>query len=123
MPGEWNEPKQQPGAGCPIRGVLDRIGDQWSLLTLEALEHEKKRFNELQREIGDVSKQMLSKTLRHLEQDGFISRTVYPEVPPRVDYELTEMGRSFLIPMKVLIGWADRNHSEILRARERNETG
>ncbi|MGG7580474.1 winged helix-turn-helix transcriptional regulator [Rhizobium sp. Nf11,1] len=123
MPGEWNEPKQQPGAGCPIRGVLDRIGDQWSLLTLEALEHEKKRFNELQREIGDVSKQMLSKTLRHLEQDGFISRTVYPEVPPRVEYELTEMGRSFLIPMKVLIGWADRNHSEIMRARERNETG
>ncbi|MBX5133214.1 helix-turn-helix transcriptional regulator [Rhizobium lentis] len=123
MPGEWNEPKQQPGAGCPIRGVLDRIGDQWSLLTLEALEHEKKRFNELLREIGDVSKQMLSKTLRHLEQDGFISRTVYPEVPPRVEYELTEMGRSFLIPMKVLIGWADRNHSEILRARERNETG
>ncbi|MDK4732117.1 helix-turn-helix domain-containing protein [Rhizobium sp. CNPSo 3490] len=123
MPGEWNEPKQQPGAGCPIRGVLDRIGDQWSLLTLEALEHEKKRFNELLREIGDVSKQMLSKTLRHLEQDGFISRTVYPEVPPRVEYELTEMGRSFLIPMKALIGWADRNHSEILRARERNETG
>ncbi|MBB3354694.1 DNA-binding HxlR family transcriptional regulator [Rhizobium sp. BK049] len=123
MPGEWNEPKQQPGAGCPIRGVLDRIGDQWSLLTLEALEQEKKRFNELQREIGDVSKQMLSKTLRHLKRDGFISRTVYPEVPPRVEYELTEMGRSFLIPMKVLIGWADRNHSEILRARERNETG
>ncbi|MBX5152975.1 helix-turn-helix transcriptional regulator [Rhizobium lentis] len=123
MPGEWNEPKQQSGAGCPIRGVLDRIGDQWSLLTLEALEHEKKRFNELQREIGDVSKQMLSKTLRHLEQDGFISRTVYPEVPPRVEYELTEMGRSFLIPMKALIGWADRNHSEIMRARERNETG
>lgn len=123
MPGEWNEPKRQPGAGCPIRGVLDRIGDQWSLLTLEALEQEKKRFNELQREIGDVSKQMLSKTLRHLEQDGFISRTVYPEVPPRVEYELTEMGRSFLIPMKALIGWSDRNHSEMMRARERNETG
>ncbi|MBB4235717.1 winged helix-turn-helix transcriptional regulator [Rhizobium esperanzae] len=123
MPGETDEPKQQPGAGCPIRGVLDRIGDQWSLLTLEALEHEKKRFNELLREIGDISKQMLSKTLRHLEQDGFISRTVYPEVPPRVEYELTEMGRSFLIPMKALIGWADRNHPQIMSARERNERG
>ncbi|ANL37474.1 HxlR family transcriptional regulator protein (plasmid) [Rhizobium phaseoli] len=84
-----------PGAGCPIRGVLDRIGDQWSLLTLEALESEKKRFNELLREIGDISKQMLSKTLRHLEQDGYIRRTVYPEVPPRVEYELTELGTIF----------------------------
>ncbi|SCB58796.1 transcriptional regulator, HxlR family [Rhizobium aethiopicum] len=123
MPEETDEPKLQPGAGCPIRGVLDRIGDQWSLLTLEALEDEKKRFNELLREIGDISKQMLSKTLRHLEQDGFISRTVYPEVPPRVEYELTEMGRSFLIPMKALIGWAERNHSEIMSARQRHESG
>ena len=98
-----------PGAGCPIRGVLDRIGDQWSLLTLEALETEKKRF-----------KQMLSKTLRHLEQDGYISRTVYPEVPPRVEYELTELGRSFLTPMKTLIQWAEQNHPEIIRSRLRH---
>lgn len=110
-----------PGAGCPIRGVLDRIGDQWSLLTLEALESEKKRFNELLREIGDISKQMLSKTLRHLEQDGYIRRTVYPEVPPRVEYELTELGRSFLIPMKALVGWAEQNHPEIIRSRLRHE--
>ncbi|RUM07806.1 winged helix-turn-helix transcriptional regulator [Rhizobium chutanense] len=123
MPGEKNEPKLPPGAGCPIRGVLDRIGDQWSLLTLEALDDEKKRFNELLREIGDISKQMLSKTLRHLEQDGFISRTVYPEVPPRVEYELTEMGRSFLIPMRALIGWAEQNHPAIISARRRHETG
>ncbi|RUM22226.1 transcriptional regulator [Rhizobium vallis] len=123
MPGEMDEPKQRPGTGCPVRGVLDRIGDQWSLLTLEALDDDKKRFNELLREIGDISKQMLSKTLRHLEQDGFISRTVYPEVPPRVEYELTEMGRSFLVPMKALIGWADQNHSAIIRSRQRHETG
>lgn len=122
MPRETDEPKQRPGAGCPIRGVLDRIGDQWSLLTLEALEDEKKRFNQLLREIGDISKQMLSKTLRHLEQDGFIRRTVYPEVPPRVEYELTELGRSFLIPMKALVGWAEQNHPEIIRARLRHET-
>ncbi|UVD60468.1 helix-turn-helix transcriptional regulator (plasmid) [Rhizobium sp. Pop5] len=123
MSGEKNEPKPAPGTGCPVRGVLDRIGDQWSLLTLEALEDGKKRFNELLREIGDISKQMLSKTLRHLEQDGFVTRTVYPEVPPRVEYELTEMGRSFLIPMKALIGWAERNHPQIMSARQRNETG
>ena len=122
MPAKRDEPKQQPGAGCPVRGVLDRIGDQWSLLTLAALEEGKKRFNELLREIGDISKQMLSKTLKHLEQDGFIRRTVYPEVPPRVEYELTEMGRSFLVPMKALIGWADRNHTAIKSARQRYET-
>ncbi|MCV9945198.1 MULTISPECIES: helix-turn-helix domain-containing protein [unclassified Rhizobium] len=110
------------GAGCPVRGVLDRIGDQWSLLTLEALEDEKKRFNQLLREIGDISKQMLSKTLRHLEQDGFIRRTVYPEVPPRVEYELTELGQSFLIPMKALVGWAEQNHAAINSARRRYET-
>ncbi|NKM56954.1 transcriptional regulator [Rhizobium anhuiense] len=122
MSRETDEPKQRPGAGCPIRGVLDRIGDQWSLLTLEALEDEKKRFNQLLREIGDISKQMLSKTLRHLEQDGFIRRTVYPEVPPRVEYELTELGQSFLIPMKALIGWAEQNHTAIKSARQRYET-
>ncbi|TBC91633.1 transcriptional regulator (plasmid) [Rhizobium leguminosarum] len=121
MPKETDEPKQQPGAGCPIRGVLDRIGDQWSLLTLEALEDGKKRFNELMREIGDISKQMLSKTLRHLEQDGFVRRTVYPQVPPRVEYELTELGQSFLIPMKTLIGWAEQNHAAITSARQRHE--
>jgi DNA-binding HxlR family transcriptional regulator len=121
MPKETDEPKQQPGAGCPIRGVLDRIGDQWSLLTLDALENEKKRFNELLREIGDISKQMLSKTLKHLEQDGFVRRTVYPQVPPRVEYELTELGRSFLIPMKALVGWAEQNHAAISIARLRHE--
>ncbi|AUW45782.1 winged helix-turn-helix transcriptional regulator [Rhizobium leguminosarum] len=121
MPKEMDEPKQQPGAGCPIRGVLDRIGDQWSLLTLEALEDGKKRFNELMREIGDISKQMLSKTLRHLEQDGFVRRTVYPQVPPRVEYELTELGQSFLIPMKTLIGWAEQNQQAIISARQRHE--
>lgn len=103
---------------CPIRDVLDRIGDQWSLLVLEALEHGLKRFNELLREIGDISKQMLSRTLRRLEQDGFVTRRVYPEVPPRVEYALTDLGRSFLVPMKVLVGWADDNHRTIVEARK-----
>lgn len=104
---------------CPIRDVLDRIGDQWSLLVLEALEEETLRFNELLRHIGDISKQMLSRTLKHLEQDGLIQRTIYPEVPPRVEYRLTELGRSFLVPMQGLIVWADSNHRTVCEARER----
>lgn len=85
---------------CVIRDVLDRIGDQWSLLVLLALESQTKRFSELMREIDDISKQMLSRTLRRLEQDGFVTRTIYPEVPPRVEYTLTELGRSLLKPMQ-----------------------
>ncbi|MDE3026879.1 MAG: helix-turn-helix transcriptional regulator [Paracoccaceae bacterium] len=103
---------------CPIRDVLDRIGDQWSLLVLQSLEGGTRRFNELIREIGDISKQMLSRTLKHLEQDGFISRTVYAEVPPRVEYDLTPLGRSFLVPMRDLVTWADENHRRICAARD-----
>ncbi|MFT4302221.1 MAG: helix-turn-helix domain-containing protein [Desulfovibrio sp.] len=117
-----NEKAQHDGSfefeqPCPIRDVLDRIGDQWSLLVLEALEIQTLRFNELAREIGDISKQMLSRTLKRLEQDGFILRTIYPEVPPRVEYQLTGLGRSFLVPMQTLIVWADSNHHAICNAR------
>jgi len=103
--------------GCPIRDVLDRIGDQWSLLVLAALEPETLRFNVLLRRIGDVSKQMLSRTLRRLEEDGFVARTVYAEVPPRVEYSLTDLGRSFLEPMRALIRWADTHQAEVEAAR------
>ncbi|WP_265517420.1 winged helix-turn-helix transcriptional regulator [Nitratireductor luteus] len=102
---------------CPIRDVLDRIGDQWSLLILQVLEHGTMRFSEIERAITDISKQMLSKTLRRLEEDGFVRRTLYPEVPPRVEYELTDLGRSFLVPMKRLIAWANENHRAICEAR------
>ncbi|MCE9665653.1 helix-turn-helix transcriptional regulator [Halomonas sp. M5N1S17] len=104
---------------CPIRDVLDRIGDQWSVLILLTLQPGTKRFNELMREIGDISKQMLSRTLKHLEQDGFITRTVYPEVPPRVEYDLTELGHSFLEPMQAMVDWADTHHRTIAEARRR----
>jgi DNA-binding HxlR family transcriptional regulator len=103
---------------CPIRDVLDRIGDRWSLLVLAALADGTLRFSELARAIGDVSKQMLSTTLKHLEEDGLIRRTLYPEVPPRVEYDLTDMGRSFLIPLKSLVTWADEHHRAICEARE-----
>lgn len=102
---------------CPIRDVLDRIGDQWTLLVLEALDDRVLRFNELGRAIPDISKQMLTRTLRRTEEDGFVSRTLYAEVPPRVEYALTDLGRSLLVPMKALIAWADENHSAIRKAR------
>lgn len=108
------DPQNNP---CPIRDVLDRIGDQWSLLVLATLDPGVKRFSQLEREIGDISKQMLSKTLRRLEQDGFVAREVHAEVPPRVEYRLTALGRSFLAPMRELIRWAEANQAAIVAAR------
>ena len=104
---------------CPIRDVLDRIGDQWSLLILKSLEHNAMRFNSLHREIDDISRQMLSRTLKRLEKDGYITRTVYAQVPAHVEYSLAELGISFLKPMNTLIQWADDNHQAICRARKR----
>lgn len=103
---------------CPIRDVLDRIGDQWSLLVLTTLADRTVRFNALLREIGDISKQMLSRTLKQLEQDGYILRTLYAEVPPRVEYQLTDLGQSLLQPAQRLIDWADSHHEDICRARQ-----
>lgn len=102
---------------CPVRDVLDRIGDQWSLLVISALDGQPRRFNELARSIGDISRQMLSRTLKRLEQDGFVDRTVYAEVPSRVEYALTDLGRSFLVPMRALIHWADENHPAVISQR------
>src|SRR5438876_6150572 len=79
---------------CPIGDVLDRIGDKWSVLLLVYLKGGPLRFGALRREIGDISQRMLTETLRHLQRDGFISRTVYPTVPPSVEYALTDLGRS-----------------------------
>lgn len=104
---------------CPIRDVLDRIGDQWSLLVLQALASRTWRFNELNRKIGDISRQMLSRTLKKLEADGFVARTQFAEVPPRVEYALTDLGRSLLVPVQALVRWADGHHVEISRSRHR----
>jgi DNA-binding HxlR family transcriptional regulator len=75
------------------------------------------RFGEINRAIGDISKQMLSRTLKRLEQDGFVKRTLFAEIPPRVEYELTELGRSFLAPLEALVVWANANHQNICNAR------
>lgn len=107
---------------CPIRDVLDRIGDQWSLLILTTLAPDTLRFNELHREIGDISRQMLSRTLKRLEQDGFIERKLYAEVPPKVEYTLSPLGHSFLVPMQALIAWADSNHAQICQSRRQHRS-
>ena len=89
-----------------ISGLLQRIGDKWSLLVVQTLAGGSKRFNELRREIPSVSQRMLTLTLRNLERDGLVNRTVTPSIPPRVDYELTELGRSLQKPICGLVQWA-----------------
>jgi DNA-binding HxlR family transcriptional regulator len=102
---------------CAIRDVLDRVGDRWSLLVIWSMIDGPLRFTALRRRIGGISQRMLSKTVRRLEQDGFVVRTVTPTVPPRVDYRLSPLGRSFLAPLDALIDWADAHHGEIRASR------
>lgn len=99
---------------CPIRNVIDKFGDKWSLLVLYQL-HDKGtlRFNELHREMADCSQKMLSQTLKRLEQIGLISRTLYPEVPPRVEYSLTARGQSLMPHVSALIDWALEHFEEM----------
>ena len=107
---------------CPIRNVLSRIGDKWSMLVLFTLEqHNPMRFGDLRRNIPDISQKMLTSTLRKLEQDGLLSRKVYPEVPPRVEYALTPRGESLMPHLTALIGWAEENFDAILEDREREK--
>ena len=107
---------------CPIRNVLSRVGDKWSLLVLYSLQHrEPVRFKELQRQIPDISQKSLTHTLRTLEVDGFVTREVFPEVPPRVVYSLTPRALSFLPLVENIIKWAMENMEEIIKDREKNE--
>ena len=102
-----------------ISTLLSRIGDKWSVLVVETLGEGPKRFNELRRAIPTVSQRMLTLTLRNLERDGLVNRTVTPTIPPRVDYELTELGRSLLKPICGLVRWSMDNVGEIHAAQER----
>jgi DNA-binding HxlR family transcriptional regulator len=116
-------PPMPPGADavllakCPVRDVLDRIGDKWSVLILKNLEEGPRRFGALRRMIGDISQRMLTQTLRDLQRDGLILRTVYPTVPPSVDYRLTKLGISLMDPLEHLVQWSDRNHKKVHEAR------
>ncbi len=107
---------------CPLRYTLDQIGDKWSMLTVLNLgSADSLRFNELRKRIGGVSQRMLTVSLRSLEADGMVSRTVYPEVPPRVEYQLTELGHGLLGAVLELSHWADGHTPEILAARREFE--
>ena len=102
-----------------ISTLLSRIGDKWTVLVVQTLGSGSKRFNELRREIPSVSQRMLTLTLRNLERDGLVSRTVTPTIPPRVDYELTELGRSLRKPVDALAQWALDNVETIHAAQAR----
>jgi len=110
-------PNSGDASNCPIRNVLDRIGDRWSLLVLLTLAQGTHRFTELQRAIGDVSKRMLAETVRKLERDGLISRKVYPSVPPKVEYQLCPLGKSLVAQLLPLVEWANKNHDKVRKAR------
>jgi DNA-binding HxlR family transcriptional regulator len=102
---------------CEVRQILDRIADKWSLLVIALLDNRTMRFNELRREIDGVSQRMLTLTLRQLERDGIVRRTVFPVVPPRVDYVLTPLGTSLHQTIQALVTWTESHQQEIAAAR------
>ena len=109
-------------ASCEIRDLLDRLADKWSLLIIEMLGEGARRFSELHREIDQISQRMLTLTLRHLERDGLVLRTVHTVVPPRVDYELTPLGESLLSAVFPLVTWTREHRHEVAAARGTYDT-
>lgn len=112
-------PKPSESDCRTTREILDLVDDKWSLYVVGTLSGGSRRFNELKREIEGISQRMLTLTLRGLERDGLVTRTVFPSIPPRVDYALTELGRTLLEPVTALIAWADDNKPAIAQARRR----
>ncbi|MEV4121682.1 helix-turn-helix domain-containing protein [Micromonospora sp. NPDC049645] len=102
---------------CEVRQILDRIADKWSLLVIALLDRRSLRFTELRRLIDGISQRMLARTLRHLERDGLVKRTVHPTVPPRVDYELTRLGGTLHATIRTLVTWTEAHQNEIATAR------
>ncbi|WP_433498260.1 winged helix-turn-helix transcriptional regulator [Sphaerimonospora sp. CA-214678] len=105
-------------ANCPTRRILDRIGDRWTVLVVGVLGDGDARFSELRRRIGGVSQKMLTQTLRGLERDGLVRRTVYPDVPVRVEYALTEAGRTLLEPLRALQQWSIEHLSDVSASQD-----
>ena len=129
-----NKPPQEGTSGIPgtlhvpedcraVSEVLSRVGDKWTILVVGELGQGPKRFNEIRRALGSISQRMLTLTLRGLERDGLVTRTVFPTVPPRVDYELTKLGRSLLEPVSGIGLWARQNRESIQEARQRYDAG
>ncbi|HEV8295789.1 MAG TPA: helix-turn-helix domain-containing protein [Acidimicrobiales bacterium] len=104
---------------CPTRQVLDRIGDRWTVLVVLTLLHATLRFTELRRAIAGITPKALTATLRALERDGLVERQIYAEVPPRVEYRLTDLGRSLERPLRAITDWAEEHITEIETARRR----
>jgi DNA-binding HxlR family transcriptional regulator len=104
-----------------VSSVLSRVGDKWSVLIIMRLGDGPKRFNEIKRMVGGISQRMLTLTLRGLERDGLVTRTIFPTIPPRVDYELTDLGRSLWMPVEALGLWARHHLKDIESARRRFE--
>jgi DNA-binding HxlR family transcriptional regulator len=102
---------------CPVRDVLDRVGDKWSVLLVSSLARGPQRFSALAREVPDISRRMLTETLRNLERDGLLTRTVFPTKPPSVTYELTVLGQELMSVLSPLITWADTRHPAIRTSR------
>ncbi len=113
-----NKPLRHEPAACPaVRDVLNRVGDKWSVQIVALLGSGPLRFGELKRAIEGISQRMLTLTLRGLERDGLVTRTVFPEIPPRVDYELTKLGKTLLEPIEALAAWAAQYRTAIQAAR------
>ena len=105
-----------------VSEVLARVGDKWTILVVNELGNGPRRFNEIRRALGSISQRMLTLTLRNLERDGLATRTVFPTVPPKVEYELTTLGRSLLVPVSGIGLWARQNREAIQQARKRFDT-
>lgn len=104
-------------ADCEVRQILDRVADKWSLLAIALLDKRVMRFSEVKRAIDGISQRMLTQTLRNLERDGLVARTVYPTVPPRVEYALTPMGSSLHATIRALVDWTEAHQQQIADAR------
>ncbi|MQW85925.1 winged helix-turn-helix transcriptional regulator [Sinorhizobium saheli] len=102
---------------CPVRDVMDNIGGKWNSLMILSLADGPLRFSQLRRLIPDISQRMLTQTLRDLQRDGYLNRTVYPTQPPSVEYSLTDLGRSFLVVLRLFVDWSLENHEAIRKAR------
>ncbi|MDT6940905.1 helix-turn-helix domain-containing protein [Brucella pseudogrignonensis] len=114
-PGDFKE----TSACRAVTDILSRVGDKWTVLVVSYLGNGPMRFNELRRTVNGISQKMLTTTLRNLERDGFVSRTVFPTIPPKVEYELTELGRDLLKPVRALGEWAIANEANVMMARVR----
>ncbi|WP_257304331.1 winged helix-turn-helix transcriptional regulator [Geothrix campi] len=106
-------------AQCPTRQALDLIADKWTTLLIYLLSKGKQRYGDLHRQVGGISQKMLTQTLRKLERDGLVTRHVYPEVPPRTEYELTKLGHTLIGPLGALCEWAGMHLAELEQARKR----